>query len=115
MMLPCHSVSKAQKPRAKPSKERRTAKAWPGVKEEELEGFDQTMREKFKWPHTPRKFQLDAITSQLLRKDVVVHAGTGFGKTAIAAGPHTHDKAKGMVTFMVSPLIALQEEQVSAN
>lgn len=53
MVLPCHSVSKAHTPRAKPSKERRTAKAWPGTKEEELEGFDQMMHEKFKWPHTP--------------------------------------------------------------
>ena len=81
--------------------------------EGDLANFDQKLREKFKWPHTPRKFQLDAITSQLLRKDVVVHAGTGSGKTAIAAGPHAHEKARGMVTFMVSPLIALQEEQVS--
>ncbi|KAF6743084.1 ATP-dependent DNA helicase RecQ [Ephemerocybe angulata] len=39
--------------------------------------------------------------------------GTGYGKTAVAAGPHAHPAAKGMVTFMVSPLIALQEEQAS--
>lgn len=88
-------------------------KGWPGVKEDDLANFDQKICEKFKWPHTPQKFQLNAITSQLLRKDVLVHAGTGFGKTAIAAGPHAHEKAKGMVTFVVSPLIALQEEQVS--
>ena len=112
MVLPCHSTSKSLNPKTKPSKERKTAKAWPGVKENELANFDQTIPEKFKWMHTPRKFQLDAITSQLLRKDVVVHAGTGSGKTAIAAGPHAHEKTKGMVTFMVSPLIALQEEQV---
>ena len=85
---------------------------WAGVKEDDLTDFDQIIKENFKWPHTPRKFQLDAITSQLLRKDVVVHAGTGFGKTAIAAGPHAHEKTRGMVTFVVSPLIALQEEQV---
>ncbi|KAF8885370.1 P-loop containing nucleoside triphosphate hydrolase protein [Infundibulicybe gibba] len=52
------------------------------------------------------------IEAQLFRKDVLVHAGTGLGKTAIAAGPHVHEKSKGKVTFMVSPLIALQEEQV---
>jgi len=56
----------------------------------------------------PRKFQLEAIEAQLLRKDVLVHAGTGSGKTTIAAGPHALiDKSKGMVTFMVSPLLAI--------
>ena len=49
------------------------------------------------------------------RKDVIVHAGTGFGKTAIAAGPHYHDSAKGGVTLMISPLIALHDEQVSIS
>ncbi|EFI28041.1 ATP-dependent DNA helicase RecQ [Coprinopsis cinerea okayama7 len=34
-----------------------------------------------------------------------------MGKTAIAAAPHAHPKAKEMVTFLISPLIALQEEQ----
>jgi superfamily II DNA helicase RecQ len=97
----------------KTNKEQKVVKGWAGVKEDDLVNFDQTIREKFKWPHTPRKFQLDAIISQLLCKDVVVYAGTGFGKMAIAAGPHAHEKAKGTVTFMVSPLIALQEEQVS--
>ena len=111
MVLPRHSVNKSLNPKL--NKERKFVKGWAGVKEDDLADFDQTIREKFKWPHTPRKFQLDAITSQLLRKDVIVHAGTGFGKTAIAAGPHAHEKSKGMVTFMVSPLIALQEEQVS--
>lgn len=115
MVLPRHSTSKSLNPKTKPSKEQKPAKAWAGVKENEVENFDQTIQEKFKWAHTPRKFQLDAIISQLLRQDVVVHAGTGSGKTAIAAGPHAHEKAKGMVTFMVSPLIALQEEQVSEN
>jgi ATP-dependent helicase YprA (DUF1998 family) len=115
MVLPRNSTSKTLKPKTKPLKEEKSAKAWTGVMENELANFDQTIQEKFKWAHTPRKFQLDAITSQLLRKDVVVHAGTGSGKTAIAAGPHAHEKAKGMVTFMVSPLIALQEEQASEH
>ena len=35
-----------------------------------------------------------------------------MGKTVVAAGPHAHEATKGMVTFMVSPLLALQEEQV---
>jgi len=58
---------------------------------------------------------MEAIKAQLTREDVLVHAGTGSGKTTIAAGPHAHEKTKGMVTFMVSPLIALQEEQVSKS
>ena len=48
---------------------------------------------------------------QLLGLDVVVHAKTGAGKTVIAAGPLTHPKAKGRVSILVSPLIALQNEQ----
>ncbi|KAF5338579.1 hypothetical protein D9758_016970 [Tetrapyrgos nigripes] len=59
-----------------------------------------------------RSFQIRALEAQLSQKDVVVHAGTGSGKTAIAAGPHCHEKSKGMVTILVSPLIALQNEQV---
>lgn len=109
MVLPRHSLNKSLNP--KTNRERKVVTGWAGVKEDDLTDFDQIIKENFKWPHTPRKFQLDAITSQLLRKDVVVHAG--FGKTAIAAGPHAHEKTRGMVTFVVSPLIALQEEQVS--
>ncbi|KAF9556357.1 P-loop containing nucleoside triphosphate hydrolase protein, partial [Agrocybe pediades] len=82
------------------------------MKEEELEGLEDRIKEKFKWKHSPRDFQLQAIKLQLLRKDVLVHAGTGSGKTMIAAGPHAMtEPSKKMVTFMVSPLIALQEEQ----
>lgn len=44
---------------------------------------------------------------------MIVHAGTGFGKTAIAAGPHALEEMKGKVTFLISPLIALQEEQAA--
>ena len=71
MVLPRHSVNKSLNPKL--NKERKFVKGWAGVKEDDLADFDQTIREKFKWPHTPQKFQLDAITSQLLRKDVIVH------------------------------------------
>jgi len=87
-------------------------KAWQGLKAADLDGISDKIKEKFKWTHSPREFQLEAIKAQLLRKDVVIHAGTGSGKTAVAAGPYAHEKTAGMVTFMVSPLIALQEEQV---
>ncbi|CAA7263222.1 unnamed protein product [Cyclocybe aegerita] len=55
---------------------------------------------------------MDAINAQLEMRDVLVHAGTGTGKTAIAAGPHVHPSAKGKVLIMVSPLIALHDEMV---
>ncbi|KAF4622101.1 hypothetical protein D9613_009530 [Agrocybe pediades] len=98
------------------SSQRRTkskvAKGWAGLELKDLEDIEPKMREKFNWNHSPREFQVDAIKAQLLRKDVLVHAGTGSGKTTIAAGPHAlTDPLKRMVTFVVSPLIALQEEQ----
>jgi superfamily II DNA helicase RecQ len=85
---------------------------WKGLKLSDLKDLTQKIKNCFKWEHTPRKFQLDAIKAQLLRKDVLIHAGTGSGKTAVAAGPYAHEATEGMVTFLVSPLISLQEEQV---
>ncbi|KAF5313671.1 hypothetical protein D9611_010068 [Ephemerocybe angulata] len=97
------SKSTALKARAKPS---------VPVPDEELEDLAQAMKDTFKWEHSPREFQVKAVKAQLQRKDVLIHAGTGLGKTAVAAGPHAHKSSKGKVTIMVSPLIALQEEQV---
>lgn len=88
-------------------------KVWTALKPNDLKDIAQKVKEKFKWDHEPRPFQLDAIVAQLKREDVLIHAGTGSGKTAVAAGPHAHEKMKGKVTFMISPLIALQNEQVS--
>lgn len=65
--------------------------------------------------HTPKPFQIEAVLAQVTQKDVVVHAGTGSGKTAIAAGPHLLPKSKGRVSILVSPLLALHEEQVGSN
>lgn len=83
--------------------------------QQDLQGLSEKIRSKFQWEHVPHTFQLKAIESQLLQKDVLIHAGTGSGKTVVAAGPHAHEKCKGKVTIMVSPLIALQEEQVSTS
>ncbi|KAJ7704750.1 P-loop containing nucleoside triphosphate hydrolase protein [Mycena metata] len=55
---------------------------------------------------------MDGIEAQLQMRDVLVHAGTGMGKTTIAAGPHAHPTSAGKVTLMISPLIALHDEQV---
>lgn len=85
---------------------------WKAVPEDELGDIGTRMKEAFKWEHSPHEFQEQGAKCQLMRKDVLVHAGTGRGKTVIAAGPHAHPAAKGKVTLLVSPLIALQEEQV---
>ncbi|KAH7917338.1 P-loop containing nucleoside triphosphate hydrolase protein [Leucogyrophana mollusca] len=74
------------------------------LNDEELQGLGDKLKE--------QEFQMRAILAQLQRKDVLVHAGTGAGKTAIAAGPHVHPSSKGKVTIMVSPLLALHDEQV---
>lgn len=80
----------------------------------DLEGLDGKIEKQWGWKEsTLRAFQSQGIHAQLLDKDAVVYAGTGFGKTAVVAGPHVHPKSKGKVTIMVSPLIALQDEQVS--
>ncbi|KAF8961576.1 P-loop containing nucleoside triphosphate hydrolase protein [Flammula alnicola] len=76
----------------------------------DLEGFEEKLAEK--WGFRPRNYQMDGIIAQLKRQDVLIHAGTGMGKTAVAAGPHAHLSAKGRVTIMVSPLIALHDEMV---
>jgi glyoxylase-like metal-dependent hydrolase (beta-lactamase superfamily II) len=59
--------------------------------------------------------QMDAITAQLQMRDMLVHAGTGSGKTMVAAGPHAYKSSKEKVTLMVLPLIALHDEQVNAD
>ncbi|KAE9382360.1 hypothetical protein BT96DRAFT_790242, partial [Gymnopus androsaceus JB14] len=78
-----------------------------------LENFAKKIQEHFGWSHPLRDFQINAIRHLLCGKDVLVHAGTGSGKTAIVAGPHVHPSSKGKVTIMVLPLIALQDEQVN--
>jgi superfamily II DNA helicase RecQ len=114
-MLPRNSSSRKANAKAKvaKAKEKQDRKrSWAGLTLDDLKNLGQKIKERFKWNHSPREFQLEAIKAQLLRKDVVIHAGTGAGKTFVAAGPHAHEGTEGMVTFMVSPLIALQEEQV---
>lgn len=100
-------TTRKQKPKPKPT--------WKGVSFENLKDLGQKIKQCFKWTHTPRDFQMEAIRAQLQRRDVVVHAGTGSGKTFIAAGPHAHEETKGKVTLLISPLIALQDEQVSRD
>jgi superfamily II RNA helicase len=60
----------------------------------------------------PRDFQVEMVQAQEEGHDALCHAATGSGKTAIAAGPYALAKNQGRVTFMVSPLIGLQNEMV---
>ncbi|KAF8210857.1 P-loop containing nucleoside triphosphate hydrolase protein [Mycena galopus ATCC 62051] len=78
----------------------------------ELRGLEDDIKAKFQWEHTVKAHQLEGIIGQLQMRDVLVHAGTGSGKTAIAAGPHAHKSSEGKVMLMISPLIALHDEQV---
>lgn len=91
----------------------RSQLAFSGLSDEELTTIEHEIQSKFKWTHTPRVFQVKAVKGILQRRDVLIHAGTGMGKTAVAAGAFASPKINGMVAFMVSPIIALQEEQVS--
>ena len=111
--MPRNSSSKTAKGKSKSKAQERKRVNRKGLTLDDLKNIGQKIKERFKWNHSPREFQLEAIKAQLQCQDVLIHAGTGSGKTFVAAGPHAHEKTEGMVTFMVSPLIALQEEQVS--
>lgn len=116
-MLPRHQRSKtSQKTTVTISRPTQLKESLPKRKAltpEELKGLRETIQVKVKWRLDD--FQMEAIEAQLKLEDVVVHAGTGLGKTAIVAGPHLHPSSKGKVTLMVSPLIALHDEQVSTT
>lgn len=79
--------------------------------DKDLESLDEHVKFKFHKDYTLKDFQLAATIAQLQQKDTIVHAHTGAGKTAIVAAPHAHPASHGKVTFLVSPLIALQDEQ----
>lgn len=81
--------------------------------EKELEQLPSLIKQKFKkWTNGARDFQLACMRAQILKKDVLLQAVTGSGKTGIAAGPHLLPSSKGKVTLVASPLLVLEEEQV---
>lgn len=84
------------------------------TRREELKSLPDLIRAKFKtWTGGAQDFQLKCMESQVLQRDTILHAKTGAGKTGIAAGPHALESTQGRVTLFVSPLVALQMEQVS--
>ncbi|KAF8151398.1 P-loop containing nucleoside triphosphate hydrolase protein [Crassisporium funariophilum] len=76
--------------------------------DKDLVGFENKLAER--WVFHLREYQLKGIIAQLKQQDVLIHAGTGMEKTAVAAGPHLHASLLGKVTIMVLPLIALHDE-----
>lgn len=101
--MPTPQQKKLAKPRKKAFEPTHVSKS-------DLEGLQVLLTEK--WGFSPRSYQMDGIIAQLKRQDVLIHAGTGMGKTAVAAGPHMLTCNYGRVTLMVSPLIALHDEMV---
>ncbi|KAJ7698295.1 hypothetical protein B0H17DRAFT_1196880 [Mycena rosella] len=77
----------------------------------QLVGLQDHMLAKFHCKHIAHPYQMEGIEAQLQMRDVLVHAGTGMGKTTIAAGPHAHPSSAGKIMLMISPLIALHDEQ----
>ncbi|EMD37426.1 hypothetical protein CERSUDRAFT_29423, partial [Gelatoporia subvermispora B] len=85
----------------------------PTISSQELDSLAGCMRSKYGWSSDPRPFQMAGIKAQLEGSDAIIQAATGSGKTAIAAGAHLWDGAKGKITIMVCPLLALEEEMVN--
>ncbi|KAJ6609629.1 P-loop containing nucleoside triphosphate hydrolase protein [Mycena sp. CBHHK59/15] len=112
-MIPERHHGKTPKPR----RARLTSKVTPQdlkTIREELKLLPGLIKQHFKkWTNGAQAFQLQCMEAQILRKDVLLHAATGSGKTGIAAGPHLLPSSKGKVTLVVSPLLALHEEQVT--
>ena len=80
-----------------------TLSAWEGLKTNDLQGLDEKIRMAFNWEHIPHEFQVEGIATQLRQQDVLVHAGTGFGKTVLAAGPFAHERTKGWCRLWFCP------------
>ncbi|TRM55678.1 P-loop containing nucleoside triphosphate hydrolase protein, partial [Schizophyllum amplum] len=79
---------------------------------EELDELPSIIKAKVrKWTTGARPHQLECIRSQCLGHDTILQAATGSGKTGIVAGPHLLPYSAGMTTIVVSPLLALHDEQ----
>ncbi|EJD47859.1 P-loop containing nucleoside triphosphate hydrolase protein [Auricularia subglabra TFB-10046 SS5] len=71
------------------------------------------MKNAWKWTDKePHDFQVEAGRAQCRGRDVLIHARTGLGKTAVVAAPYAFAQNAKRKTIFVSPLIALQEEMI---
>ncbi|KAG8691921.1 hypothetical protein FRC08_010054, partial [Ceratobasidium sp. 394] len=71
--------------------------------------LEQKMCEKFGWTEAKR-FQVDGGICQMEGVNLLVHVGTGSGKTAVAAAPFALPQNQKKITIFVSPLMALETE-----
>lgn len=109
-VMPLPRSSKNAPPSPPQQKPPRLPPPIAALDDKDLEKLESYISDVFGWPHKLRECQIDAIRVQLQKRDVIVHAGTGMGKTEIAAGPHAHPLRKGRTTIFISPLIALQNK-----
>ncbi|KAJ3541715.1 hypothetical protein NM688_g6047 [Phlebia brevispora] len=79
---------------------------------QELQDLTAAMQREYGWDSEPRPFQIAGVKAQLEGNDLIIQAATGAGKTAVVAGPHLSPRAKGKISIMVVPLLALQSEMV---
>ncbi|KAJ3555921.1 hypothetical protein NM688_g2307 [Phlebia brevispora] len=79
--------------------------------DEQRSALARKMQEAYHWDEAPHPHQLAGVLAQIEGVDAIIQAPTGSGKTAIAAGPHLW--LPGMITLMICPLLALEEEMVT--
>ncbi|KAG8727287.1 hypothetical protein FRC10_006258, partial [Ceratobasidium sp. 414] len=72
-------------------------------------GLEEKMCEQFGWTEA-KQFQVDGGIYQMEGVNVIVHVGTGSGKTAVAAAPFVLPQNRKKITIFVSPLMVLQTE-----
>jgi replicative superfamily II helicase len=72
------------------------------------------MCEQFGWTQA-KTFQVDGGICQMEGIDVIVHVGTGCGKTAVAAAPFALRQNASRIIIFISPLMALEAEMVSSE
>ncbi|KAF8233582.1 P-loop containing nucleoside triphosphate hydrolase protein [Tricholoma matsutake] len=109
---PSSTTGHRRRARSQPTTQGEQIIACKPCTEKELEGLSQKIADQFGWQNGPHIYQMDGIKAQLQMCDAIIHAGTGLGKTGVAAGLHVHPSAKGKITIMVSLLIALHNEMV---